>query len=175
RHPPLDDTMRLFVNCLPQTFYEDMRELESLLDVWRASGLSTHQLVLEVTENITREQLRRILPNIDALRSRGVRFALDDVGTGAANLELLAHMAPAFMKMDMSLTIGIAKSQRKRDLAAYLLELAQRLDAKLIAEGIEREDDMSALLALGVPLGQGFLLGHPRPHDAFLAPKEANA
>lgn len=175
RHPPLDDTAHLFVNCLPQTFYDDMRELDSLLETWKASGLTTNQLVLEVTENITREQLRRILPNINALRARGVRFALDDVGTGTANLELLAHMSPEFIKMDMSLTIGIARSQRKLDLANYLMELARRLDAKLIAEGIEREDDMAALRALGVPLGQGFLLGHPRPHEAFLSPEEASA
>ena len=68
--------------------------------------------------------------------------------------------------MDMSLTIGIARSERKRKLASYLLELSRRCDASLIAEGIETREDLEILRDLGVDFGQGFLLG--RPQDAAI-------
>lgn len=164
RRPALQEARKLFINCLPNTFYDDMDELEGLLTHWHKEGLAPHQLVFEITENITRKQAQRILRNVRSLRSRGYRFALDDVGTGMANMELLAELQPDFIKMDMSLTIGLSTSPGKRELAMYLLDLAKRYDAHLIAEGIETEQDLEVLLDLGVPLGQGFLLGRPTPH-----------
>jgi EAL domain-containing protein (putative c-di-GMP-specific phosphodiesterase class I) len=153
----------LFVNTLPQAFYEPMRDLETILSQWEADGLSPSQLVFEITENTTLDQLRRILPNVHKLKERGYRFAVDDVGTGTSNLQLIADLEPAFIKMDISLTRGISTSTRKQALALYLLELAERCDAKLIAEGIESQADMDTLLGLRIPLGQGFLLGRPQP------------
>ena len=143
-----------------------MNELEQLLDEWEAAGMRPEQLVFEVTESITRKQVMRIMRNVSKLRDRGYRFALDDVGTGTSNLQLLAELEPHFIKMDMSLTIGIARSERKRKLASYLLELSRRCDAALIAEGIETREDLEILRDLGVDLGQGYLLG--RPEDAAL-------
>src|SRR5690606_7206804 len=114
------------------------------------------------------EQALRVLPVIRNLRARGYQFALEDVATGAANLRLLADLEPDFIKMDIALTTGIAHSSRKQALASYLLELAQRSNARLIAEGIETEDDLNILLELGVELGQGFLLGRPAPTENWL-------
>lgn len=168
RRPTLAESQKLFINCLPATFYEPRRELDLLLDVWQKAGLKPEQLVFEVTESITYEQALRVLPVIRNLRARGYQFALDDVGTGAANLRLLADLEPDFIKMDIALTTGIAHSSRKQALASYLLELAQRSNARLIAEGIETEDDLNILLELGVELGQGFLLGRPAPTENWL-------
>ncbi len=166
RRPQLAIGEHLFINCLPPTFYDGMNELEQLLDEWEAAGMRPEQLVFEVTESITRKQVMRIMRNVSKLRDRGYRFALDDVGTGTSNLQLLAELEPHFIKMDMSLTIGIARSERKRKLASYLLELSRRCDAALIAEGIETREDLEILRDLGVDLGQGYLLG--RPEDAAL-------
>lgn len=161
RRPGLSNTRRLFVNCLPSTFYEPMRELELMLTEWEADGLTPDQLVFEITENITHEQLRRILPNVRRLQARGFRFAIDDVGTGTSNLQLIADLEPQFIKMDISLTRGIALSARKQALAIYLMELAERCDAEVIAEGIESQADCDTILHLGIVLGQGYLLGMP--------------
>ncbi len=168
RRPVLTTGQKLFVNCLPSTFYEPRRELEALLDAWQEDGLKPEQLVFEVTESITYEQTIRILPAIRCLRTRGYQFALDDVGTGAANLRLLADLEPDFIKMDIALTTGIAHSTRKQALASYLLELANRSNARLIAEGIETEEDLEMLIDLGIGLGQGFLLGRPAPAEDWL-------
>lgn len=161
RRPGLSNTRRLFVNCLPSTFYEPMRDLETMLAEWEADGLQPDQLVFEITENITHDQLRRILPSVRNLKARGYQFAVDDVGTGTSNLQLIADLEPQYIKMDISLTRGIALSLRKQALAAYLLELAERIDAELIAEGIENQADCDAILSLGIRIGQGYLLGMP--------------
>ena len=161
RRPSLSRDEKLFINCLPPTFYDDMRDLEGILEKWEESGMQPDQLVFELTESITKNQVARILKNVEKLRTRGYMFALDDVGTGTSNLELLAEVEPDFIKMDMSLTIGISESTTRQNLAQYLLDLAQRGGAHLIAEGIENESDLHTLREIGVPFGQGFLLGRP--------------
>ncbi|MBA2663088.1 MAG: EAL domain-containing protein [Bradymonadaceae bacterium] len=168
RRPMLATDQQLFVNCLPPTFYEPMRDLEVLIAAWQADGLRPDQLVFEVNESITHEQAARIMPAIRDLRARGFQFALDDVGTGAANLRLLADLEPEYIKMDISLTIGIAQSVRKQALASYLLELANRSNSRLIAEGIETTEDLDMLVDLGIHLGQGYLLGRPAPAEHWL-------
>ncbi len=162
RRPEMTGSHRLFINCLPPTFFDPNPELERLVDQWVADGLQPEQFVFEVTEQITDSQARRIMPVINRLRQRGFQFALDDVGTGGANLKLLADLAPDFIKMDITLTQGIDQSERKRALAQYLLELANKSGAQLIAEGIETEGELQTLVDLGVHLGQGYLLGRPQ-------------
>ncbi len=162
RRPRMEGSHRLFINCLPPTFFDPNPELERLVDQWVADGLQTDQFVFEVTEQITDDQAQRIMPVIQRLRERGFLFALDDVGTGGANLKLLADLAPDYIKMDLTLTQEIDQSERKQALAQYLLELANKSGAQLIAEGIETEAELQTLIDLGVHLGQGYLLGKPR-------------
>jgi len=173
RRPGLEANRRLFVNTLPGTFYTPTQELDAMLDAWEDDGLEPEQLVFEITENITHDQVQRILPSVRRLRDRGYCFAVDDVGTGASNLQLLADLEPEFIKMDITLTRGIASSVRKQALASYLLELAGRCDAELIAEGIENQQDCDTVIALGVRFGQGYLLGRPEPRAAAAASDDA--
>ncbi len=168
RRPEMDNQTKLFVNCLPPTFFEPNRELNQLVERWLDDGLSPQQLVFEITEKITHEQAVRIMPTVERLREQGFTFALDDVGTGAANLRLLADLAPAYIKMDLTLTRGIHESQRKRDLAQYLIDLADKSDARLIAEGIEKRAELETIIDLGIELGQGYFLGRPKPAQEWL-------
>lgn len=165
RRPELDASRKLFINCLPPTFYEPMEDLELLIDVWLEDGLAPEQLVFEVTENITYEQAQRILPSVRKLRERGFKFALDDMGTGTTNLRLVSDLQPDYIKMDIALTRGIAESPQKTELARYLLELAGHCDAELIAEGIENAEDCQVLVDLGFEYGQGFHLGRPKARE----------
>lgn len=169
RRPTMNQGQKLFINCLPPTFFEPNRELNELIDSWLGDGLTPSQLVFEVTEQITHEQALRIMPTVNRLRAQGFQFALDDVGTGAANLRLLAELEPDYIKMDIGLTMGIAQSYRKRELAEYLQELARKSNARLIAEGIEREDDLEVIIDLGISLGQGYLLGRPQPKEIWVS------
>ncbi len=168
RRPTIDSEKQLFINCLPPTFFEPNRELNQLVDQWLADGHDPGQFVFEITEQISYEQALRIMPAVERLRDQGFLFALDDVGTGAANLRLLADLDPDYIKMDISLTQGIHESQRKQDLAQYLLDLANKSGARLIAEGIEKEEELDTIVELGIELGQGYLLGKPKPAEKWL-------
>lgn len=165
RRPALDSETRLFVNCLPATFYEPTDRLDELLDRWIGDGLAPNQLIFEINENISQAEADRILPTIRRLRQRGFQFALDDMGIGMTNLRLLAELEPTYIKMDLSLTQGIGDNIRKKALASYLLDLAEKSNARLIAEGIETRRELETVVELGVPYGQGHLIGRPCQFD----------
>ncbi len=157
RHPTLGSDTNLFVNCLPEAFCNPLDELSAVLDTWADEGFKPEQLVFEINENITHHQAEHVLPTIRELRSRGYRFALDDMGTGTTNLRVLADLEPDFIKMDISLTAGIGSNLKKKALASYLLDLADASDAALIAEGLESHADLQTVRELGLHLGQGYL------------------
>jgi EAL domain-containing protein (putative c-di-GMP-specific phosphodiesterase class I) len=92
-----------------------------------------------------------------ALKDHGYRVAVDDMGAGYASLQALAAIEPDFLKFDTSLVRDIDKSSIKRSLLDTLRALAEKIRARVIAEGIEREEERETLARLGIELGQGFL------------------
>lgn len=168
RRPPLPEETKLFINCLPAAFFESAKRVERTFERWMDNeGLEPHQLIFELNENISQSQADRIMPAIRQLRELGLQFALDDMGTGMTNLRLLAELEPTYIKMDISLTRGIGESVRKQALASYLLDLARKSDAKLIAEGLETKRDFETVVELGVDYGQGHLIGQPKGYEEF--------
>lgn len=169
RRPELEEDKKLFVNCLPAAFYDPNQQLETLLDEWlEHERLDPDQLIFEINEDISQSEADRILPTIRRLRRSGFQFALDDMGTGKTNLRLLADLEPTYIKMDISLTRGIADSVRKQALASYLLDLAEKSDAELIAEGVESQRDLETVVELGVEYAQGHLIGRPGEEGEFI-------
>lgn len=96
-----------------------------------------------------------------ALRQAGVRLAVDDLGAGFAGLSRLVDLRPEIVKMDRFLTIGVGDDPRRSALLAAALHFCQATGATLVAEGIERPEDLATIVDLGVPLAQGHLLGRP--------------
>jgi EAL domain-containing protein (putative c-di-GMP-specific phosphodiesterase class I) len=85
------------------------------------------------------------------------------MGAGYASLQSLLAIEPDFLKFDVSLVRDIDKSSIKRSLLESLLSLSEKIHARVIAEGIEREAERATLLSLGVELGQGFLFHREEP------------
>lgn len=135
--------------------------LEAPLDPL-VDGIDAGRLVVELTENQPDEGL---LPfhGREELRRRGVRLAVDDLGAGFAGLSRVIEIHPEIVKLDRFLTSGVSSDPRRTALAAAVLHVCQALGIDLVAEGIATRADRDALLALGVPLGQGFLFGRPAP------------
>jgi EAL domain-containing protein (putative c-di-GMP-specific phosphodiesterase class I) len=118
-------------------------------------------LVVELTEHrpvAVDEQLRGVL---DALRSRGAMVAVDDAGTGYSGLSHLLALRPDLVKVDRDLVAGIDTDRARRRLVEVLGDLCGRIDAWLLAEGVETAAECGVLLELGVPLAQGWHLGRP--------------
>jgi EAL domain-containing protein (putative c-di-GMP-specific phosphodiesterase class I) len=129
-------------------------ETEGLL---RGAGLGPGEVVVEITERVAVSRHDGFDDALRSLKDRGYRVAVDDMGAGHASLQALAEIEPDFLKFDTSLVRDIDKSSIKRSLLESLRALADKIHARVIAEGVEREEERATLLALGIEFGQGFL------------------
>ena len=129
------------------------------------------RIVLEMTEHKPVADYDYLVLALAELRRRhGVRIAVDDAGAGFASLRHILMLDPEFIKLDISLTRGVAQDARRRALAGALAAFGRDIGATVIAEGVETQVDLDALAALEVPCGQGFHLGRPGRPDA-VAPR----
>ncbi len=120
-------------------------------------------VVLELTEHDRIDDYSGLRRALTRLRSCGVNIAMDDAGAGYAGLSSLLALRPDLVKLDRSLIAGIDVDPVKQELVELLGSMVGRMDAWVLAEGIERVEELDTLVRLGVPLGQGFLLGRPTP------------
>jgi EAL domain-containing protein (putative c-di-GMP-specific phosphodiesterase class I)/DNA-binding response OmpR family regulator len=127
-----------------------------------------HPVVLEVTERSAIRDLPVFRGALAELRSRGFRIAIDDAGSGYASLQAIAELKPDFIKVANTLITGLRSDTIKRDVVEMLVNLAKRIDAICVAEGIETPEDLDECRKLGIPYGQGFYLGVPdeKPAEA---------
>ena len=132
------------------------------------SGVDPRSLVFEVTETLLLEDEAHVAATISELRALGVRFALDDFGTGYSSLSYLHTLPLDMLKIAKSFVDGLSRGGREASFVRMIIELARTLGVGVIAEGIETQEQASALVALGCDLGQGFYLGRPRSVPAEL-------
>jgi EAL domain-containing protein (putative c-di-GMP-specific phosphodiesterase class I) len=144
------------VNLGPEAI--SVPELEAMLGA--ADG---RRVVLELTEHLKVDDYEGLGDTLRAIRSRGVRLAIDDTGAGFASLAHILKLAPDIIKLDRALTGGIDHDPVRRALAGALVTFAAETGATVIAEGIETADELDAVRKLGIPHGQGYLLGRPAP------------
>lgn len=155
----------LFLNVHPGTLAGPgfLPELERTV---AAHGVCPGEVVLEVSEA---ERLDGdAAAALAACRGAGFWVALDDVGAGRCGLRAIAEVVPDVVKVDRALIGGVDAHRGRRAAVAALARLARELGIVVVAEGIEREGELRAVREVGVPLGQGLLLGAPA--EAPLAP-----
>lgn len=120
-------------------------------------------IVVELTEQVPIESYTELEPRLNQLRSSGAMLAIDDAGAGYAGLQHLLQLRPDIIKLDRSLVSGVHRDEAKRALIDILGGFASRIDAWVLAEGVEHPEELDVLADLGVPLAQGYLLGRPAP------------
>jgi EAL domain-containing protein (putative c-di-GMP-specific phosphodiesterase class I) len=121
------------------------------------------RIVLEMTEHSAVPDYDALILALERLRDSGVRVAVDDAGAGFASLRHLLMVEPEFIKLDVSLTRGIAADAGRRALARALTTFGGDIGGTVIAEGVESSQDLAALAELHVPCAQGFHLARPAP------------
>lgn len=127
------------------------------------AGLDPGRVVLELSEVAVIKSYETTRRHIDALRDRGIRLAVDDVGAGEIDIWHILRLEPAVIKVDASLVRDIEHTPRTRAMIRGISAMAQDLGIMVVAEGIETKDEEEQLLHLGVEYGQGYLFGRPRP------------
>ena len=120
------------------------------------SGLAPEHLVLEVTESFVLADEEASARRMHALRELGVRLAIDDFGTGYASLSYLKRLPVDVLKIDKSFTEGLGRTPEDAALVQAIVKLARSLELEIIAEGVERQDQLDALIELKCTHGQGW-------------------
>ncbi|WP_307016737.1 EAL domain-containing protein, partial [Alicyclobacillus cycloheptanicus] len=164
--PHETNPMLLFVNVMPSSLME--RDFRRKLEKIFTDGLcEPKHLVLEVVEYISYDP-PALFKCLEPIRSLGVRIALDDVGKGNTSLSTLEELKPDFIKIDRSLTRDVALSSSKQRLLRELTQVMESGDF-VIAEGVERWEDVIAVQAAGIHLSQGYYWSRPMPaHELTL-------
>ncbi|QIG52927.1 EAL domain-containing protein [Altererythrobacter sp. BO-6] len=139
--------------------------LGTVVEAMAASGIAADRLVLEVTETMLLEMDEDLDALLTSLSQLGVCFALDDFGRGYSSLSYIEKIRFSMIKIDRSFVQSAATGSRRSEaIVAAIVSLARSLDIDVTAEGIEEEEQMSALEALGCACFQGFHIGHPMPY-----------
>jgi diguanylate cyclase (GGDEF)-like protein/PAS domain S-box-containing protein len=125
------------------------------------SGLDPRQLVLEVTESALVDDMHGVREQLEQLRRRGVRIAMDDFGAGYSSLGYLRGLPLDIVKIDRMFVAGLGTSGADRALTLAIVRLLGTIDADIVAEGIETPEQLAYVRALGVEAGQGFYFSRP--------------
>jgi EAL domain-containing protein (putative c-di-GMP-specific phosphodiesterase class I) len=140
--------------------------LEDVADVLSAFPTDPG-LDLEVTESAVMANVRAAVDTLRAIHDLGVEIALDDFGTGYSSLSYLFQLPISSMKIDRSFIDGMTTNEDKKTIVSTMVSLGRDLKLRVIAEGVETEEQARLLRSLQCDEIQGFLIGRPMPADAL--------
>lgn len=131
-------------------------------------GMSPSSITIELTESGALEDSMQVHNVWNNLRQFGVTIALDDFGTGYSNLRNISDMTPNVVKLDRGFTVKALKSDFERTLMKSIIQLVHSLGLKICVEGVETEEELNYIRALGPDFIQGFFYGRPCPEEEFI-------
>lgn len=161
--PSLPERVAMTINVGPQTILSS--QFVDAVTATRDAG----RVVVELTEHAAVEDYPGLAQTIVCLRKMGARLAVDDTGAGISSLAHILKLAPDFIKLDRELVAGIDLDPVRRALATALVAFAAETGARILAEGVETQDELDVIRRLQVSCAQGFHLGRPDTLEAFLA------
>ena len=160
------EVMRIAVNVSPlqlrnRGFIAELKQAVSIND-YAAAGLE-----LEITEGVIMEDIGHSIASLRAIRSMGVSVAIDDFGTGFSSLSYLSKLPVDTLKIDRSFVNDMTAGTAGRALVSTIIGLAHALELKVVAEGVETEEQANMLRLLNCDEMQGYLCSKPLPCETF--------
>jgi diguanylate cyclase (GGDEF)-like protein/PAS domain S-box-containing protein len=153
---------RIAINVAAAQLRDDMLT-ERVLDVLSQCGFPASRLEIEITEDALVTDIATARSTLASLKNAGVQIVLDDFGTGYSSLQHLNELPFDALKIDQSFVRSMNDHESALMMVKTISQLARNMGLGLIAEGIETEEQLAALVALGCERGQGFHLGRPQP------------
>ena len=160
------DVGRIAVNVSPI----QLRDPDFIVELERTLGMDAHAaagLELEITEGVIMEDITRSIASLRAIRAMGLTIAIDDFGTGFSSLSYLARLPVDSVKIDRSFINDMTQNPEGLVLVSTIVALARGLKLKVVAEGVETEEQSRQLRLLACDEVQGYFFGRPAPADAF--------
>ena len=141
--------------------HDDGAYLAATITAAERYGFDPHKLVIELTETEYVQDMDRLIKIVNHYRQRGLKFAIDDFGSGYAGLNLLADLQPEQLKLDLRLIQGIDRAGPRQSIVSAICDICLDLGITVLAEGVERVGEYEYLKNSGVDLLQGFLFAKP--------------
>ena len=145
------------INLAAQQFTY-VRVMDTVTDAIDDTGVDPAALILEITEDALVEDIESARKKLAPLRERGVRIMIDDFGTGYSSLSYLRHLSIDGIKIDATFIDRIERFAEDRMIVSAIVALAHALDLSVVAEGVERKDQLAELVSLECEQVQGFLI-----------------
>jgi len=165
--------IQVAVNVSAVQFRADDFEV-TVADAQKRYGIAQWQLELELTESMLMDEPETATALLGRLKTLGVKLSLDDFGTGYSSLTYLSRFPIDTLKIDQSFVRDIATDPASADIVSAVIGLAQRLRLRVVAEGVENEEQLGYLKKQGCDQIQGYLFSKPVPADAFSEMLRAN-
>ena len=146
----------LFLNVHPHEFEQGWLVQPNDPIYWHGDAV-----YLEITESVPLTYFEQCHSVLAEARSKGVMLAVDDLGAGYSNLKYISDLSPEIVKLDRELIAGLGSGTRGFQLLKSIVRLCEDMGARVVAEGIETADELSAVIDAGVHFGQGYLLARP--------------
>lgn len=153
--------------------FQQTRFVQDVADALQQHQLPPHLLELELTESILIRDAEEALHKLQALADLGVELSLDDFGTGYSSLAYLKRFALHRLKIDRSFLVSLPEDSTDSAIVAAIVQMGHALSMEVVAEGVERPEQLQRLHALGCDHYQGFLFAQPMPADALSARLES--
>lgn len=165
---------KLFLNMTPLSFTDSQYRDGVTREILQRVGLSPERVVFELTESQPLDQFDLLRAASEHFQRQGFAVALDDLGAGYAGLRVWSELCPDYVKIDRHFISGIDKDPVKREFVRAMLDIANRMGNKAIAEGIETEDELNILISMGIESVQGYFLAKPAAEPIVEFPSHIN-
>lgn len=154
---------KLFINISPKALLDPAHPKGMTLQLLQKLGIPPSQVVIELSEQYPADDIDLLKACLNHYRGQGFLTAIDDLGAGYSGLRLWSELAPDYVKIDRHFIQQIDSTPVKQEFVRSIVELCQSLTCKVIAEGIETQEELTVLKQLGIIYCQGYLLGKPDP------------
>lgn len=154
-------TGKLFINVNPKVMMDESFKANFTRKQLEKYNICPEKIVIEVTERSSVNDMEAFVQVIRHYKDEGYQIAIDDLGACYSGLNIICSTHPHYLKIDMPLIRDIDSDGMKHALVRGLVEIARNASIHLLAEGIETEAELQALVELGVDYGQGYFLGMP--------------
>ena len=152
---------KVFVNVLPSSLDDPAWLNGGVGALLQSASIEPADVVIEVSERAADSEADRFAEVMERIKRQGFGVALDDVGTGYATLTTLEKVRPDYLKLDVSMVRDVHRNLIKQEVLSALVQIAHTIDASVIAEGVESEEEATALREAGARYGQGYLFAAP--------------
>lgn len=163
RHGLQETGNALFLNICPLVLSDPIHQAETTDALIEELGLSKDRLVLELTEAVAVQDYNRFRMAVAYYRDQGYKIAIDDFGVGYGGLKMLSMIEPDFVKIDRHFVSNIDRASVRYNLVDMIATACHRMGIHVVAEGVERPEELQVLLDMGIELLQGYHLAPPAP------------